>query len=50
MAKTTTQMDDDGRIITHRVTRHQRRSEERLIPWTAGPQTRWQKLVRKAVG
>ncbi|BEL07797.1 hypothetical protein Q0Z83_059880 [Actinoplanes sichuanensis] len=50
MAKTVTEMDDDGRIVSHKPTRHQRKSAERLIPWTAGPQTRWQKFVRKAVG
>jgi len=50
MAKTVTEMGDDGRIVTHKPTRHQRRSEARLIPWTPGPQTRWQRFVRKAVG
>lgn len=48
MGKRVTQLDDSGR--PHRVTRHQLKSEQRLIPWTPGPQTAWQRFVRKAVG
>lgn len=50
MAKTVTQRGDDGRIVTYKPTRHQRRSESRLIPLTPGPQTAWQRFKRKAVG
>lgn len=50
MAKRVTEMDDDGRVVTHKPTRAQRQSEQELIPWTAGPKTRWQKLKRAAVG
>ena len=50
MGKRVTELDDDGRIVSYRPTRQQRKSEQRLIPWTAGPQTRWQKLKRAAVG
>lgn len=50
MAKTTTEMDDDGRVRTYKSTRARRASEQRLIPWTPGPQTAWQRFKRKAVG
>jgi hypothetical protein len=50
MAKTVGGMGDDGRIYTHKVTRHQRASEARLIPWTKGPTTAWEKFKRAAVG
>lgn len=50
MARTTTQMDDDGRIITHKATRAQRKSEQRLIGWTPGPQTLMQRIKRAAIG
>jgi hypothetical protein len=46
MAKTTRVVD--GRVTT--LTKHQKRSTETPIPWTPGPQTAWQKFVRKAVG
>jgi hypothetical protein len=50
MAKRTTELDDDGRPVTYTATRSRRKSEQRLIPWTRGPQTRWQKFKRAAVG
>lgn len=50
MAKRTTELDDDGRLVTYTKTRARRKSEEREIPWTPGPQTPLQKLWRKAVG
>lgn len=50
MTKRTTEMDDDGRLVTYSSTRARRRSEQRLIPWTVGPRTRWQKFKRAAVG
>jgi len=52
MAKTTTttELGDDGRPVTYKTTKALRRSEARLIPWTAGPQTRWQRIKRAAVG
>jgi hypothetical protein len=50
MGKRVTEMDDDGRIVSWKPTRHHRKSEAQLIPWTAGPQTRWQKFKRSAVG
>ncbi|GLW32292.1 hypothetical protein [Actinoplanes regularis] len=50
MAKRTTEMDDDGRVVTYKNTRHRRRSEERLIPWTDGPRTRGQKIARALWG
>ena len=37
-------------IGTHKVTRSMRKSEERLIPWQRGPQTRWERIKRAAVG
>lgn len=50
MAKRVTEMDDDGRVVSHTPTRAQRRSEQREIPWTQGPQTKWEKFKRAAVG
>lgn len=50
MAKTTTELGDDGRPVTYTSTRARRKSEERLIPWTKGPQTRLQKIKRNLVG
>ncbi len=50
MAKRVTEMDDNGRIVSHKVTRHLKKSEARLIPWTAGPQTRGQKIRRALWG
>jgi hypothetical protein len=50
MAKTVTQMDDDGRIVTHKQTRSRSKSEAQLIGWTRGPQTRAQKLARALWG
>lgn len=50
MAKTVTQMDDNGRIVTHKETRSQRKSEARAIPWTSGPQTRGQRIARALWG
>lgn len=50
MAKRVTEMNDDGQIVSHTPTRHQRRSEQRLIPWTRGPQTRGQKIARALWG
>lgn len=49
MAKKVTEMDDNGRIVSHTPTRAQRKSE-RLIPWTEGPQTRGQRIARKLWG
>lgn len=42
-------LDDNGRPYSHKLTRAQRKSE-RLISWTPGPQTGWEKFKRKAVG
>lgn len=50
MAKHTTELGVDGRPVTYKHTRARRRSESELIPWTPGPQTRWQKIKRAAVG
>lgn len=50
MARTTTELGDDGRVHTYKSTRARRASEARLIGWTAGPQTKWQKFKRAAVG
>lgn len=50
MGKRVTEMDDDGRIVTHKPTKAQRKSEQALIPWTAGPQTRLQRIKRNLVG
>jgi hypothetical protein len=38
--------ENTGRVEERKVRRH----DEREIPWTAGPQTRWQKFKRAAVG
>lgn len=50
MAKTVTEMGDDGRIVSHKSTRARRRSEAQLIPWTKAPTTRLQKFKRDMVG
>jgi hypothetical protein len=50
MAKTVTRMDDDGRVVSHKQTRARSKSEAQLIPWTAGPQNRRQKLARALWG
>jgi hypothetical protein len=50
MAKTVGGMDDNGRIYTHKPTRHQRKSEARLIPWTEGPTTKRAKIARALWG
>jgi hypothetical protein len=39
--------EETGRVET-RTVRGGR--QEREIPWTAGPQTRWQRIKRAAVG
>lgn len=49
MAKHTTELGDDGRLVTYKATRARRRSEQRLIPWTPGPTTPWQKFKRAAI-
>lgn len=49
MAKTTTELGDDGRPVTYKSTR-QRRKSEQFVPWTKGPTTRWEKFKRAAVG
>lgn len=54
MAKRVGQVEDrwaadgqfTGRVETHKVGR----AKTTEIPWTPGPQTRWQKIVRAAVG
>lgn len=40
--------EDSGRIEERKVSR--RAAKETEIPWTRGPQTRWQKFKRSAVG
>jgi hypothetical protein len=50
MTKTVGGMDDNGRIYKHKVTKHQKRSEARLIPWTEGPTTRGKKIARALWG
>lgn len=49
MAKTVTGLDDDGRLYSHKLTKHQKKSEAHLIPWTPGPKTRWQKIKRALI-
>jgi hypothetical protein len=49
MAKTVTGIHN-GEIVTHKVTRHQKKSESRLIPWTKGPTTRTQRVIRNLIG
>lgn len=49
MAKRITELDDNGKIVSYKTTRHQRKST-REIPWTAGPQTRGQKIRRALWG
>lgn len=56
MAKRVGQVSDDwngagefvGRVEERKVGRRAARETE--IPWTRGPQTRWQKFKRSAVG
>ena len=50
MAKKVTEMDDDGRVVSYKNTRSRRKSEARLIPWTAGPTTKRAKILRALVG
>lgn len=50
MAKTVTQLGDDGKVVSHKLTRDQRKSEARLIPWTPGPRTRGQRIARALWG
>lgn len=50
MGKRVTEMDDDGQVVTHQPTRAQRKSEQALIPWTRGPQTRLQRIKGNLVG
>lgn len=50
MAKHTTELDDNGRLVTYPSTRSRRKSEERLIGWTAGPQNRRQRIARALWG
>lgn len=50
MAKQVTQLNDAGKVVTYKPTRAQKRSEQRLIPVTAGPKNAWQRFVRSAVG
>lgn len=40
---------DDGRIVSHKPTRAQRKSEQ-LIPWTQGPTTKRAKIARALWG
>lgn len=48
MAKQVGQINEDtGRVETRKVHGSGRTTE---IPWTRGPQTRWQKIKRAAVG
>jgi len=46
---TETDVDENGKPVTYSLTRHQRKSM-REIPWTAGPQTRGQKIRRALWG
>lgn len=50
MRRVVSEQDDTGRIVTYRLTAARRKSADRLIPWTAGPQTRWQRIKRAAIG
>jgi hypothetical protein len=50
MATTVGGMDDDGRIYKHKVTKHQKKSEAREIPWTKGPTTKPAKIARALWG
>lgn len=50
MAKHTTELDDDGRMVTYKDTKARRKSQARLIPWTAGPTTRRQRIARSLWG
>jgi hypothetical protein len=49
MAKRIGQVNEDtGRVEVRRVSGRAARETE--IPWTRGPQTRWQRIKRAAVG
>jgi hypothetical protein len=50
MAKTTTEMGDDGRIVTYKNSRSRQKSAAREIPWTKGPTTRRAKVARALWG
>lgn len=50
MGKKVTELGDDGRIVSHKPTRAQRKSTEQLIPWTQGPTTRRAKIARSLWG
>lgn len=52
MARTVTghPADDWGQRIGPTRTKKVSEAKTTEIPWTRGPQTRWQRFVRKAVG
>lgn len=51
MAKKVTEIDEyTGKIVTGKVTRRMRKSEQRLIPLTPAPKTRAQKVARSLWG
>ncbi len=50
MAKRTTELGDDGQVVSYKNTRARRKSESKLIGWTPGPQTVGQKARRALWG
>jgi hypothetical protein len=50
MAKRVTERDEMTGAVRSRKMRQTREDDVALIPWTRGPQTRWQKIKRAAVG
>lgn len=45
-----TEMNDRGVPVTYKATRARRKSTQRVIPFTAGPQTLGQRIKRNLIG
>lgn len=50
MGKRTTELNDDGQVVSYKNTRARKKSEAQLIGWTAGPTTRRAKAARALWG
>lgn len=52
MVKKTVAIDvsNNGKMVVHKVTKHQHKSTQKLIPLTPAPKTGWEKFKRKAWG
>lgn len=48
--KKVTELNDNGAVVSYKLTRAMKKSERRLIPATPAPKTQWQKFKRDAWG